>query len=81
MSKRRARTAAQDAETAAVVKDIIEAAERDEAFRREIAPLLEEYALTCREERRLEWYSPWRILFLALGLLFLVALVASVWPG
>lgn len=75
MSKRRS---AEDEETAAVVRALLDVAARDEAARREIVPLLEEYARTCREVKRLEWYSPWRLIFLALGLLVLVALVEIV---
>ncbi len=76
MSKRRG--TAEDEETAAVIRGLLEVAARDEAARHEIVPLLEEYANTRREVRRLEWYSPWRLVFLALLLVALVALVEIV---
>lgn len=69
---------AEDEETAAVVRELFAIAARDKDARREIVPLLEEYAHTCREVKRLEWYSPWRLVFLGLGLLALVALVEIV---
>lgn len=77
MGKRRDTT--EDA--AAVIRGLAEIAARDEAARREIGTLLEEYTHTCREVKRLEWCSPWRLVFLALGLLTLVALVEIVGGG
>lgn len=77
MGKRRVTTE----DTAAVIRGLAEIAARDEAARREIVPLLEECARTGREAKRLEWYSPWRLVFLALGLLLLVALVEIVGGG
>lgn len=79
MSKRRG--TAEDEETAAVIRGLLEVAARDEAARREIVPLLEEYAHTGREVKRLEWYSPWRLVFLGLLVLALVALVEIVGGG
>lgn len=76
MSKRN--RAAEDEETAAVIRGLLEVAARDEAARREIVTLLEEYARADRELKRLEWYSPWRLVFLGLLVLALVALVEIV---
>lgn len=70
-----------EGETAAVIKGLAEIAARDEAARREIGPLLEEYAHTCREVKRLEWCSPWRLVFLALGLLLALVALAEIVGG
>lgn len=75
MSKRKS---AEDEETAAVVRALLDVAARDEAAGREIGPFLEEYARADRELKRLEWYSPWRLVFLGLLVLVLVALVEIV---